>query len=242
MALAPSAPHQIGNNLLDKLYALPHVQSSQNSNSVQSFREKIENLIPSVAKLLSSSIPPVVAPAVQSYNPQQVASKPQSKSVALPPFIDCWTSTATAAGQSSRTRVLNILKDGTYTFWEELIMEPEPLSSGGSGVLGSSGGNNGTEKRRGSIGGRRGSLGPPKFRMRKSSGEWRLCVNQGVTLLLLNGEGTETSGECGDYEENISPRGVKAGEKWHHEEPLAVEHIVNDWSSVSEDKVTELLC
>jgi len=202
------------NDMLDKLYA--HNSKGCNQfNGVQSFREKIENLLPSMTKLFSGSI----NQSVQKH----------------PSFIDCWTSTATSAGQSSRTRVLNIMKDGTFTFWEELIMEQGVGFESIPGCTDESA----KLKRRGSLSGRKS--GPPKFRIRKSSGEWIPCVKEGETLILLKGVGSELSGECGDYEEDISPRG-NSSKKWVHVETLSVEHLTADWSSVEHEKVTELLC
>jgi len=198
-------------DMLDKLYSHHNSKGCQQVTGVQSFREKIENLLPSMTKLFSSSINPQVQK--------------------LPSFIDCWTSTATSAGQSSRTRVLNIMKDGKYTFWEELIMEP------GVGIESSCEENN-KPKRRGSLGKK---TGPPKFRIRKSSGEWMPCVKDGVTLILLRGVGSELSGECGDYEEDISPRG-NSSVTWTHVETIEADNLMSDWSSVEHDKVTELLC
>jgi len=222
-SMTESQPSGDFSEMIDKLYAHQDYKDHHVAGGVQSFREKIENLLPSMTKLFSAS-----------HNSHTCAPSTTVVPAAKkgPSFIDCWTSTATSAGQSSRTRVLNIKRDGTYTFWEELIMEQGVGIESGNGAVC----DENKPKRRGSLTGRK--CGPPKFRIRKSSGEW---TRDGKTMILLKGLGSELSGECGDYEEDISPRGNNSN-KWHHIEAIAVEHLTSDWSCVEHDKVNELLC
>jgi len=151
-------------------------------------------------------------------------------------FADCWTYTATI-GTSQRTRVLNMLKDNSYTFWEEVVIYEEPASppSGGG-----SPNQNAPRRKLSSSGGRSRA---PRFTIRKSAGTWQ--VTRDGKSILLEGVGYENSGECGDYEEDLSPRGVDdvdgGGKYWIHEEVIGIESLFSDWCSVSEHKVNELL-
>jgi len=186
-----------------------------------SLRDKLESLITTrVPRFFGTHKPQLPREQVRTYHGRN--------------FVDCWTYTSTDVA-SQRTRVLNMLKDNTYTFWEEVVHEPTtPPSTGGSPQ-------NGPRRKLSSSGGR--SRANPKFVIRKSAGNWQV-TSDGKTI-ILEGIGSETSGECGDYEEDQSPRGcddVDAGGKyWIHEEVINIESLFSDWCSVSEQKVNQLL-